>query len=289
MMVPGTPGPGAIGIVAAARSALFVPGDRPERYAKAAASGADVIIVDLEDAVAPDAKAAARAAALEGLAAGTRALVRVNAPGTPEFDDDVAALTGPGSPDALLGLVLPKVEDASLLRDVASVLGPDRALVALIESARGVRDVDSITAGAHCTRLAFGAIDFSLDCRSSTNAAVLAPVRSRLVVASRAVGLAAPLDTPTPDFRDASVVESEARLGHSFGFGGKLCIHPAQVAPVHAAFSPTVEEVAWALRVVEINVASGGAAAQLDGQMVDAPVVARAEAILSISHERQTA
>jgi len=285
----GTAGHRAVQAVAAARSALFVPGDRPERYAKACASGADVVIFDLEDAVAASAKAEARAAALDGLAAGMRALVRINAPETPEFDEDIAALAGPGSPDALLGLVIPKVEDASLLRHVASVLGPGRALVALIESARGVRDVDSITAEAPCTRLAFGAIDFSLDCRSSTDAAVLAPVRSRLVVASRAAGLAAPLDTPSTDFRDAAVVEAEARLGRAFGFGGKLCIHPAQVAPVHAAFSPTADEVAWALRIMEVSDASGGAAAQLDGQMVDAPVVARAEAILSMSHERQTA
>lgn len=279
----------AIAHVAAARSALFVPGDRPERFAKATDSGADVVIIDLEDAVAAGAKTAARLAAVEALTDGFLALVRINAPGTPEFDEDLAALTGPESPHGLLGLMVPKVEDASVLLKVGAALGNGRAVVALIESARGVRDIDIITANATCTRLAFGAIDFALDTGGTTDPEVLAPVRSRLVVASRAAGMAAPLDTPSIDFHNVLAVEVEARLGRAFGFSGKLCIHPTQIAPVRAAYAPTDAEVKWALRILEANTASNGAAVQLDGQMVDVPVVARARNILSISNERQTA
>jgi citrate lyase subunit beta / citryl-CoA lyase len=283
--------------VAGAVTALFVPGDRPERFAKAAAAGAGVVIIDLEDAVAPGAKAEALAAALRALsqaeAGGFRALVRVNPPGTQNYDAETSALLqlAGAAGHGLLGLMVPKAEDPAALRALSALLAPKSlALVALVESAAGVVNAVELARVPGVTRLAFGAIDYSLDIDADADTVnggdsdrFLDYARSALVVASRAAGIAAPLDSPATEIRDTEPVAASARLGRSFGFGGKLCIHPAQLAPVQSAFIPTDAQVQWARSVIGAE----GGAAQVDGQMIDRPVTERAKRILARAGEEQ--
>jgi citrate lyase subunit beta/citryl-CoA lyase len=268
--------------VASAITALFVPGDRPERFAKAAAAGAGVVIIDLEDAVAPDAKSAARTAALEAVAPDggepLRALVRVNPQGSPHYDAEITLLLSaartPGS--GLLGIMVPKAEDAGALRQLRADMPKHLALVPLIESALGVVNALELARVPGVTRLAFGAIDFALDIDADGGDRFLDNSRAQLVLASRAAGIAAPLDSPATDIKDAGKVADSARLARNFGFGGKLCIHPAQLATVHQAFAPTEADVEWAQSVIGAE----GGAAQVDGQMIDRPVTERAKRIL---------
>jgi citrate lyase subunit beta/citryl-CoA lyase len=282
--------------VETAVTALFVPGDRPERFAKAAASGAEVIIIDLEDAVGPDSKDAARSATVRGLRAqsavgGIRALVRINPAGTDAFRADLAALLADGTVPAkslssLLGVVLAKAENAADVEALRAMLPDHLAVVPLVESALGLREADALASVAGVTRLAFGGIDFALDINSGSGDQYLAYARSRLVIASRAAGIAAPLDSPATEITDQTVVAASAALAKGFGFGGKLCIHPAQLGAVAAAFRPTARETAWARTVVEADGGAGGAL-QLDGVMVDAPVVERARRILQLAGQEQ--
>ena len=271
---------------ASAITALFVPGDRPERFSKADNSAADVVIIDLEDAVAPGRKADALAAILQHLAPGldmVRALVRVNAQGTATLPAELAALRGlaeqPGH--GLLGLVVPKAENPELLREMtaafATVVGQPLAFIALIESAAGVQNAPELARVPGVTRLAFGAIDYALDINAGAGDRVLDYARSAIVVASRAAGLDAPLDSPSVQIKDAGAVAESATLARQFGFGGKLCIHPAQLEPVATAFYPTPTEIDWARSVI----GSTEGATQIDGQMIDRPVTVRAERILA--------
>ncbi|WP_082979092.1 HpcH/HpaI aldolase/citrate lyase family protein [Arthrobacter sp. B6] len=272
-------------IVTRAVTALFVPGDRPERFAKAAAAVPGMVIIDLEDAVAPEAKAEALRATLAALSPGgasaLRALVRVNASGSHYYDAETAALLQaariPGH--RLLGLMVPKAEDPDALRNLASRLAQtgSLALVPLIESAAGMVAALEIARVPGVARLAFGAIDYALDIDADNDDRFLDHARSHLVVASRAAGIPAPLDSPSTDIQDMSRVETAAKAANSFGFGGKLCIHPAQLDPVRKAFAPSQADIDWADSVIGAQ----GSAAQVDGQMVDVPVIERAKRILA--------
>lgn len=246
---------------------LFVPGHRPERFAKAAAAAA-TIIIDLEDAVPPEAKAAARQA-LAGPLPAAAILVRVNGVGTPWHGDDLAMVDQLGP----AGLLLPKAERAG---DVAA-LAARHAVVALIETAAGLAAAREI-ARAGATRLAFGSVDFSADLGCAHAREPLLLARCELVLASRLAGLPPPLDGVTLALDDPAAVLADARHAAALGFGGKLCIHPAQIAPALEGFAPTAEELAWARRVLAGD--AGGAAA-LDGLMIDPPVRARAERLLA--------
>lgn len=272
--------------VASADTALFVPGDRPERFAKAAAAGAGVVIIDLEDAVAPDAKAGALAAVLEALApGGVQALVRVNPVESQYYDAETTALLAgaeaPGS--GLLGIVVPKAEGAGALRQLRADMPKHLALVPLVESALGVVNALELARVPGVTRLAFGAIDFALDIDADGGDRFLDHARAQLVLASRAAGIAAPLDSPSTDIKDAGKVADSARLARNFGFGGKLCIHPAQLPAVRGAFAPTQADVEWALSVIGAE----GGAVQVDGQMIDRPVTERAKRILQRAGREQ--
>lgn len=265
------------------RSALFVPGSRPERFAKALASGADAVIVDLEDAVEPALKARARndlAAFLEANPQ-ARVRVRVNAAGHPEHVADLELCRLPG----VAGILLPKVECAGDLR-AASACG--KPIWPLIESARGLLAVGEIAACAGVERLTFGGLDLALDIGMSSGTAAAATVydqvRLSLLLHSRVNGLQAPLDTVYPAFDDAEGFAATLRHGRDLGLVGALCIHPKQVAVLHAALAPSAEELAWARRVLAAA-ESGAAAFQVDGQMVDAPVLARARRLLANAGE----
>ncbi|CAN5276272.1 CoA ester lyase [soil metagenome] len=258
-----------------ARTWLFVPGDRPERFGKAVDSGADVVIADFEDAVAPAAKPAARRAVMAALNNGVDLAVRLNAPGTADFDLDLGALDSAHRPPR--AVVVAKSEDVPSLAAVADRLRVP--IVALIESARGLMACAELAAVPRVVRFAFGAVDYSLDISATADDDVVAYARSRLVAVSRAAALAAPLDTPSLAIGDSEAVAEAARLARRFGMGGKLCIHPAQVPVVAQAFRPTEAEVARARAL--LAAASDDGAASFDGQMIDRPVLERARQIVA--------
>ncbi|WP_241299780.1 HpcH/HpaI aldolase/citrate lyase family protein [Burkholderia stabilis] len=269
-----------------ARSFLFVPATRPERIAKALDSAADCIVIDLEDAVAMDAKDAARAQLAQHLPLltqeqRTRTVVRVNAVGTPWHDADIALLRD-WAPQGVV-VMLPKAEDADALRRVAQQLGDAARIVALIESLAGLDAADALARDPQVARLAFGHLDFQLDLgmRASTEEPELAFARNALVAASRRARLPAPIDGVTVCTDDAERLAADARRARAFGFGGKLCIHPAQVAGVNDALGYSDDEHAWARRVIDEAGKHGGAVFTLDGRMVDLPVIRAAEAIVA--------
>ncbi len=258
-----------------ARSWLFVPGDRPDRFAKAGASGADIVVCDLEDAVAAEAKDSARAHVAKWLDDDGLACVRINAPGTRFHDGDVAALSGsPG----LRAVMVPKAEDPRGLAELSDALGAQTAVVALVESALGVHRANDLAATPGVARLAFGSIDFALDVAADDAQTPMLFARSTLVLASRVAEIAPPVDGVTTVLDDLSLVEADAVAALSLGFGGKLCVHPRQVKAINAAFTPSAEDVRAARRILD-SLTDGGAG-RVDGRMVDAPVAERARRIL---------
>ncbi len=269
-----------------ARSFLFVPASRPERYAKALATGADCVIIDLEDAVAPAEKEGARALLAEGLAALDgdalgRLLVRINAAGTAWHAQDVALL-GRWTARGLAGVMLPKAESPHELTRLAAALGAAAQLVPLVESLQGLDGADLLARVSQVAQLAFGHLDFQLDVgmRCGRDESPLAPARAALVFASRRAGIAAPVDGVTVATSDEEACRADAQRACEGGFGGKLCIHPAQVAIMHAAFSPDPAQLAWAQRVLAAARSQPAGVFTLDGRMVDAPVLAAARRLV---------
>lgn len=252
------------------RAPLFVPANRPDRFAKAAASGACAVILDLEDAVAVEAKDAARAA-LACDFTDLPVLVRVNPAATPWHTADVEAAAA--LPFA--AVMLPKAECPDAVAEVAQRAG--RPILPLIESARGLAAAREIAACPDVPRLAFGSIDFCADIGCEHLRETLRSVRLELVIASRLAGIAAPIDGVTTDLSDPEITEDDSRHARSLGMTGKLCIHPRQIAPIRIGFAPTAAERDWAARVL----ASADGAVAVDGAMVDEPVRLRARAILA--------
>ena len=262
-----------------ARSLLFVPGSRPDRFEKALAAGADAVIIDLEDAVAPADKERAREAVCAWLAPHHAVMVRINGADTAWFRDDLALCRRPG----VAAVMLPKAERAE---DVAAVRGAGAATVLpLIESAAGMAALAAIAAAPGVQRLVFGSIDFQVDLgmRDALEDELLF-FRSQLVLASRLAGLQAPVDGVSTAIDDADQLRDDVLRARRLGFGGKLCIHPRQVASVNRHFAPSAAERAWAQRVLDAAAASGGAAIAVDGKMVDKPVILRAQAIRDDRH-----
>ena len=268
---------------AAMRSALFVPATRPERFSKAIASGADAVIVDLEDSVAPEQKEAAR----QSLARYAQehpedALwVRINDGTTQWFEDDLALCR---SLSSVVGIVLPKAQQAE---HVYIVSGAGKPLMPVIESAEGIHELARIAAANGVVRLSFGILDLMVELGTSpgTQAArlVLDQVRFQILVASRMHHLAAPLDSVYADFSDPVGLTAMATVARDMGFGGMLCIHPRQVLVVHQVYRPSAQDVDWAQRVQAHVKQTGEYAFRLDGKMVDRPLIARAQRILEQS------
>lgn len=269
----------AVTAMESARTYLFVPGNRPERFAKALASGADAVVLDLEDAVAADAKADARQAIAAWAAAGierARGVVRINDAASPDFADDLRLCR-----DCGIGRVmLPKAESADQIAAVRAAL-PGAAVLALIESARGVARVQAVAAAPGVARLVFGTLDFALDVDIDIgeSAEALAYAAGCLVTASRLADLPAPVAGVTPQIDDPARLLDDLTWARRHGFGAKLCVHPKQVEPLHAALAPSAAALDWAQRVLAADAASPGAA-RLDGRMVDRPVVLQAQRTL---------
>jgi citrate lyase subunit beta/citryl-CoA lyase len=258
-----------------ARSLLFVPGTRPDRFDKALAAGADAVILDLEDAVpAPD-KARAREAIAAWLTPRHPVMLRLNGADSEWFRDDLALCRQPG----VAAVLLPKAERAA---DVAAVLAAGASTVLpLIESAAGFAALAQLAAAPGVQRLVFGSLDFRIDLgMHDAHEDELLAFRSQLVLASRLAGLQAPVDGVTTAIDEPARLRDDVLRARRLGFGGKLCIHPRQVGEVHACFVPTDAQRAWARRVLDAAAASSGAAVAVDGEMVDTPVILRAQAIL---------
>jgi citrate lyase subunit beta/citryl-CoA lyase len=250
--------------------ALFVPGDRPDRFSRAA-EASDVAILDLEDAVAGANKDAARERVCEALAGGFQCWVRINEPESAAGRADLRALAN-APPTAI---VVPKASGAAAIETVRRVA--DVPIVALIESIAGFVAIEEVAASG-VVALAFGAYDFTAELGARPTPEVLAPWRARVVFAARAAGIAA-LDTPFASLADEAGLARDAAAAVDFGFDGKLAVHPNQVAIVRGAFAPTPAEMAWARGVVEV--AADGGARRFEGAMVDAPLVRAARRILA--------
>jgi citrate lyase subunit beta/citryl-CoA lyase len=286
---------------------LFAPGNHPRRVEKALTLDADAVILDLEDAVATAEKPATRAAIAAVLTRPRTDLlyVRVNAADTEYCCGDLVEVVRPG----LDGIILPKVESPATLTTIDWVLLQlerefglgERSidLIPIIETARGLTHLDAILAsGTRVKRIAFGAGDFTLDVNMQwkRDEAELAYARARIVTASRAAGLEAPLDTVWVDLQDAEGLEASARTALACGFQGKMCIHPNQVPVVNRVFTPSEDEIAFAERVAAAFAkaeAAGVASIQLDGKFIDYPIVYRAQRLLEKiaairSRERRT-
>ncbi len=263
------------------RSYLFVPGNRPERFGKACSAGADAVIIDLEDAVPPAQKRAARAAVAAWLSPERSALIRINGEDTEWFQEDVELCRAPG----VAGIVFPKAERIGDFL-LAACIPDSRPLLPLVETAEGFSNLNVLAGTRGVQRFLFGSIDFQLDLGIDGDNEELLYFRSRIVLVSRIAGLLPPVDGVSTVIDDLRQVRAETLRSRRLGFGGKLCIHPKQVTVVNECFTPGPEEVAWARRVLEAAAAAQGAAASVDGKMVDRPVMLKAERIVSKAERR---
>jgi citrate lyase subunit beta/citryl-CoA lyase len=259
---------------------LFVPGDRPDRFAKALAAGADAIVLDLEDAVTPSAKSAARRNIRAFIDAGTapadRVVVRIADAGSPEFRDDLDLLRGGGIRFAMIA----KAEDPQTVAAVCSRLPPDGSVLPLIETAQGVARVDAIAGAPRVQRLVFGTLDYTVDLDLSGDERGLIHPSAKIGLASRCAGIASPVAGVTAAIDDDARVLADLAFARAFGFGAKLCIHPRQVSVIADAMRPTAAELEWARKVLAAASGTAGAV-QVDGRMVDRPVVLKAQTLLS--------
>ncbi|MCU7249972.1 HpcH/HpaI aldolase/citrate lyase family protein [Pseudomonas koreensis] len=272
-------------------SYLFVPGNRPERFSKAVEAAPDAIILDLEDAVHPNSKAVARASIWAWQEStpvtACQRYIRLNSVSSSLFRQDMTWLGDMRYPERCAGIFLPKAECPQSLAGVVERLlewHPGLQIVAIIETARGLQQVEEIAAIPGLARLAFGSLDFSLDINCSQIPEAFLLARNRIVLASRVAGLPAPIDGVTPAISDMAVVEQDSRYARSLGFGAKLCIHPSQLRTVQHAFLPNARQLAWAERVLDA-VAGGSHAVQVDGEMVDLPLIEQAQRLRDMASQ----
>lgn len=283
------------------RTALFAPGNRPDRVEKALGLDADAVIMDLEDAVPFAEKESTRKTVRDLLDKypGKRMYVRINALNTPYAKEDIAAL---GSKN-IVGLMLPKVESPDdliafgrLLTDLekdSGLIEGSLEVLSICETAKGLEEIYSIasvkTEPNRDMIIAFGAADYTLDLGISLTreGRELDYPRTRLPIVSKAAGIGPPLDTPwMVDLKDIDGLVADAQRAKAYGFQGKVVIHPTQIQPCHDVFTPTQAEIDYARKIVEAFEAAereGKAAIQLDGKFIDYPVVERARRTIELS------
>lgn len=264
---------------------LFVPGTRPERFTKALNSGADAVIIDLEDAVAAQDKDSARNAIRTAWPTFTgdekkRLIIRTNAPGTRFYSADLIL----AQELSVVCLLIPKTESLDQINGAAQIL-PNTALIPMIETALGLDRLKEIASSNQVLRLALGNLDLQADLGMVCDAqeTELQTARYQMVLASRLARITPPIDGVTPSTDDLAQIEGDSQRAQRMGFGGKLCIHPKQIPAVKAAFMPTSEEIEWARKVIAADQVSQGGAVKLDGRMIDRPVVLLAQRTLAIA------
>jgi citrate lyase subunit beta/citryl-CoA lyase len=270
-----------------ARSWLFVPATRPDRFAKAATSGADRVILDLEDAVSPSEKAEARRnLARAVIPRDVPVYVRVNSALTPWFEDDLAVAAAL----EVRGILLPKADSAAHVERAADAIPDEHAIVPIIETAMGFWNVLEVARAPRVERLVFGGLDFSLDTGMQDDDGAFDYVRSRIVIASKVAGIAPPVDYVTLAIDDQDLLKRHAARSRHFGFGGKLCIHPKQLRVTNDAFRPTDAEIAWARAVLREQAARPDDAVFAHrGELVDRPVLERARQIAAAADQASDA
>lgn len=267
-----------IAVVRRMASLLFVPGSRPERFEKALASSADMVCIDLEDAVPPEGKGEARRAAIAAIA--PRAAIRINGVATAAGMADILALReAPKQPDLIF---VPMVESAEEIRIARAVLGDGAALVPLIESPAGLSAAASIGAAPGVAAMMFGGGDLSASLGVALAWEPLAVARAQFILACAAAGVPA-IDVPFIGLDDATGLADEARRARALGFQAKAAIHPAQLDAIHAAMRPTADEVAEASEAMVAYRAAAGAVVRFKGRMLEAPMVRRYAAILAMA------
>jgi citrate lyase subunit beta/citryl-CoA lyase len=264
---------------------LFVPANQPERYGKALASGAQGVIIDLEDAVGLDDKPKARDLLKQHWSSISdsdkqRIVVRCNAPGSPFYAADLVLIKELQVPC----LMIPKTETCDHINGAAEEL-PITAFIPMIETPLGLHHLNEIAGSQQVLRLALGNFDMQVELGISCdeNETELNTARFMMTLASKLAQIAPPIDGVTPAIDDEVKIFAHAQKAKRFGFGAKLCIHPRQIPAVKQAFTPTPPEIDWAQRVIAADKASGGQAAKVDGKMIDRPVVMLARRILSLA------
>jgi len=268
------------------RSLLFVPGSRPDRIAKALGAGADAVCVDLEDAVAPDAKDRARQAVLGELSEDARFGVRVNPLETEWGREDADALAGHGSRAAFV--MLPKVESAGQIDILSAALGPAGAggIIPIIESATGLRRAWEICAAPGVKAVLFGGGDMAADLGVAMDFEPLLFARSQVIAACAAANVPA-IDVPYLDVKNEAGLLTETERVKALGYTAKACIHPAQAGAVNHVFTPSEDEISHAERVIAALDQAGGGAALLDGKLIEAPIIRRARRVLETAQAGQ--
>ena len=269
------------------RNLLFVPGTRPDRFAKALAAGPDMVTVDLEDAVIPPHKDRARAQAMplfDGASDGIERVVRINGMRTPYgLKDLLAIVEHPSPPDAIM---LPKVESADEVRIVAALLQRAARPVGLhviIESNAGLEQALAIAGASGSIRsLLFGAVDMAAELGSAMDFTSMLYARSRVVHAAASCGLDA-IDVPYLDLEDEAGLAEECRLVRDLGFTGKAAIHPRQLAPINAAFTPDADRIAYARNVIAAFESSADGLVVVDGKLIEIPVIRSARRTLALA------
>ena len=271
-----------------AQTFLFSPGHRPEFFNKALASSSKAIIIDLEDAVPPAQKKQAREHIQEfwqncSVENRQRVLIRINPIDTDFTNDDLAFLNVLEGP---INVVVPKAESLEQLTKFAQQVPLLNSIIPIIESARGIDSVKEIATHSLVLRLALGNIDTQADLglRCDDEETELLPVKYAINLASRLAGIAPPIDGVSTDIHDSELLAKDTQRAKRLGFGAKLCIHPKQVDVVMSCFTPTEKEIDYAKRVVEADSNSQGAAVQLDGKMIDRPVVLLAKRTLQLAN-----
>ncbi len=264
---------------------LFVPGTRPERFSKALDSGADAVVLDLEDAVPEEGKEEARNAIRAAWPGFTheqknRLVIRTNSPGTKFYAADLILAQELNASCILI----PKSESLDQINGAALIL-PNTAIIPMIETALGLDHLSEIANSNQVIRLALGNLDLQADLGMvcDQDETELQTARYQIVLASRLAQIAPPIDGVTPSTDDATRISNDAQRAKRMGFGAKLCIHPKQVSLVKAAFMPSEQEITWAQRVIEADKNAKGGAVKLDGRMIDRPVVLLAKRTIALA------
>ena len=264
---------------------LFVPGTRPERFSKALDSGADAVVLDLEDAVPEEGKEEARNAIRAAWSGFTheqknRLVIRTNSPGTKFYAADLILAQELN----VSCILIPKSESLDQINGAALIL-PNTAIIPMIETALGLDHLSEIANSNQVIRLALGNLDLQADLGMvcDQDETELQTARYQIVLASRLAQIAPPIDGVTPSTDDTARISNDAQRAKRMGFGAKLCIHPKQVSLVKAAFMPSEQEITWAQRVIEADKNAKGGAVKLDGRMIDRPVVLLAKRTIALA------
>lgn len=268
-----------VNILTRAKSFIFTPGNRPDRFERALSANADVIILDLDASVMPEQKALARRQILDFLRSvptPEKFIVRTNALGSTWAVDELKQLAN----TQISGVLLPMVEKAEHARLAHSLLNNRLPIISLVETARGISNIRDICQNGDSCRIAFGNMDYETDVDLGGDRWGLIYPSSQVVIESRCAGLPPPIAGVTANFKEPKVLLDDIQFERSLGFGAKLCIHPVQVNAINTAFSPTEEEFARAQRIVDAG--ANSYAINLDGEMVDRPVIERALRTLAL-------